>query len=253
MIILSYILALSMIILSVVKTTEIFIMSNKSLEKIETQFVDQTKRLIKQTAKENGNISLTAACMTVLLSFLLLFFVKKMEINFQESKYRKDSYLCVKFLNTKTMKYISDMVHYNWLLRSSFIAVNSGIASVEAEEVFRTFTVLRNLKHYNYLKEIGINNFCKTQEPLSYIQNLPFKTQSPMVLETKLDQTVIIRRNKWTYVYYKLPKGIRIKKSFCLTSNFFIENEFFPKNYYGSTEVPLEDLSNLKCSSGLSL
>ena len=253
MIILSYILAFSLVILSVVKTTEIFIQSNKSLEKIESQFVDQTRRLIKKADNEKGNISLVAALMTVLLSFLLLFFVTKMKLNFQESLYRKDSYLCVKFLNTKTEKYISEMVHFNWLLRSAFIVVNSGMATVEAQGILKTLTIVRNLSHFNYLKKIGLNHYCQSHEVLSYIKNIPFKTQPTLALTTNLDQTVILRQNKWTLYYYKLPNGIRIKKSFCLKSSFLVESEFFPKTNYSTIEIPIEDLSSLKCSSGLSL
>jgi hypothetical protein len=144
MIILNYLLAISLVILSVVKTADIFIQSDKALGKIEAHFVDQTKNLLKTSKNaEKGNISLTAAVLTALLSLLLLFFITKMKIEYREAVYRKDSYLCFHYLNRQTEKYITEMAIFNWSLRAAFAAQGSVVATAEAAEVFNALTIVR--------------------------------------------------------------------------------------------------------------
>ncbi len=250
MTILTYILSFSLVILSVVKTTDIFILSNRSLEKLETQFVKKTKSLLKSSGNNKGNISLTASVMTLLLSLLLLFFVSKMKIEYQEALYRKESYICLRYMNRETEKYINKMAIFNLSLRTAFIASGSGIASIQSAEIFKALVILRNAYHLYYLKKITINNFCNPLETISYLKNFPFKIQTNSTLATNVDETSILRNKKWSYFFYKYPKGIRLKKSFCLKSNFTMKNEFSLDSTSSSEEIPIEDLSNLKCLPG---
>jgi hypothetical protein len=252
MIILNYLLAISLVILSVVKTADIFIQSDKALGKIEAHFVDQTKNLLKTSKNaEKGNISLTAAVLTALLSLLLLFFITKMKIEYREAVYRKDSYLCFHYLNRQTEKYITEMAIFNWSLRAAFAAQGSVVATAEAAEVFKALTIVRNIRHFYYMKKLASNKYCQLPETFSYLKNTPFQIQANLALITNIDETSIMRQNKWSYLYYKRPAGIRLKKSFCLKSEFQMEDVFIPKVTYTSSEVQIAGLSSLKCLSGL--
>jgi hypothetical protein len=248
MIILNYLLAISLVILSVVKTADLFIQSDKALGKIQSQFIDHTKSLLKN---EKGNISLTAAVLTALLSLLLLFYVTKMKIEYREALYRKDSYLCLRFINEQTKNYITEMAIFNWALRAAFAAQGSIIATAEAVEVFKGLTIARNIRHFYYLAKLSRNKYCHLPETAFYLKNTPFKIKSNLSLLTNIDETTIMRQKKWTYMYYQNPAGIRLKKSFCLKSEFQMEDVFIPKTTYTSSEVQIKDLSSLKCFSGL--
>lgn len=249
MFILNYILAFTLILLSVVKTADLFIHSDRALTKLQDQFVKTTKELI---APPKGNISLNAAVLSALLSLLLLFYVTKMKIEYSEARYRKDSYLCGHYLNIQTKKYIKEMSVFNWGLRSAFAAKSTVIAGVEGEVIWRALTHARNLRHFNYLRKLSKNKFCQFPETLSYLKNTPFKIQKTLALVTNIDETSIVREKQWTNTYYKNPKGIRLKKSFCLKSSFQLKNAFTPDPSYQSEEIAIVGLSSLKCLSGSS-
>lgn len=251
MFIINYFLALAIILLSVVKTADLFIQSDKALTKKVQQFEGHTQNLLKKNNEsEKGNISLVAAVFTTLLSLTLLFFITKMKVEYREAVYRKESYLCFQFLNRETQKYIKEMALFNWALKSAFIAQSSGVATAEAISLFKALTFTRNLRHLNYLKKLTINPYCQMPETFSFLKNIPFKTNPSLMLLTNIDQTSIIRLKKWTTTYYKNPKGIRLKKSFCLKSEFQIENSFTPYTTYSSKEIAAGVLSSLKCFSG---
>ncbi|MDO9183834.1 MAG: hypothetical protein Q7U04_15575 [Bacteriovorax sp.] len=253
MIILNYLLAISLVILSVVKTADLFIKSDQALTKIQIQFENQTKQKLKaELQSDKGNISLTAAVLTSILALLLLFYVSKMKIEYKEALYRKDSYLCFQYLNIQTEKYIKEISIFNWSLSTAYAAQASGVATAQAIEVFNALTIARNIRHFFYLKNLANNKYCHFPESLSYLKNTPFQTQSNMALVTNIDETTIVRQNKWSYIYYKKPSGIRLKKSFCLKSEFQIQNAFLPITKILSQEIPILGLSNLKCFSGAS-
>lgn len=247
--ILNYILAISLILLSVVKTADLFIQSDRALTKIQDKFTKTTRELI---APSKGNISLTAAILAVILSSMLFFYVNKMKIEYAEALYRNDSYLCSRYLNTQTEKYIKEMSIFNWSLRAAFAAKFTVISGVPGEVIWKGLIISRNIRHFNYIRKLSKNRFCHLPETLSYLTNTPFKIQKNLSLETNIDETSIVGENQWTYTYYKVPKGIRLKRSFCLRSTFQIENAFTPKTAQQSEEIPIKDLSSLKCLSGSS-
>lgn len=245
--ILNYILAMSLVLLSAVKTADLFIQSDRALNKLQDKFTKTTRELI---APSKGNISLTAAILTVILSSLLLFYVSKMKTEYTEAVYRKDSYLCAAYLNIQTEKYIKEMSIFNLSLRAAFLARSSVISGVSGEVVWKGLTLSRNIRHFNYMRKISKNKFCLLPETVSYLTNTPFKIQKTLNLETNIDETSIVRENQWTYTYYKKPKGIRLKKSFCLKSTFEIENAFTPNTTHQSEEMMIKVSSSLKCLSG---
>jgi len=253
MYILNYLMALSLLIISVAKTTEFFIKSDKFLEKIEHQFVDQTKSLLKQTKNnEKGSISLTAAALTLILSLIFIFYITKMKIEYREAVYRKESYLCFQYMNQKTISYISEMAKFNWALSAAYIAQFSVVATAEAIQTFKALVLTRNIRHFNYIKNLTTNKYCRIPEAISYLKNIPFKTKANYALSTNINEASIMRQSKWTYQYYKLPKGIRLKNSFCLKSDFQMKNAFFPSLKLTSQEFQMTGLSSLKCLPGSS-
>lgn len=247
--ILNYLLAFTLILLSVVKTADLFIISDKALTKIENKFVDKTRALHKN---EKGNISLTAAALTTILSVLLLFYLTKMKLEYKEALYRKESYLCFHYLDVETQKYIKEMAIFNWSLRSAFAARSTVVNGVEGEVIFKALTIARNVRHFIYLKKIAKNKYCQLPETFSYLKNTPYKIREIGALETNLDETSIVRQNKWSYQIIKNPSGIRLSKSFCLISDFQMEGAFSPQSSFQSSEAPIKDLSNLKCFFGSS-
>ena len=253
MYILNYLMAISLLIISVAQTTEFFIKSNKMLEKIEHQFVDQTKNLLKPaTNNEKGSISLLAAILTLILSLIFIFYITKMKIEYREAVYRKESYLCFQYMNKKTIAYIGEMAKFNWALSAAYIAQFSAVATAEAIEAFKALVLARNIRHFNYIKNLATNKYCKIPETISYLKNIPFKTKETYALSTNINETTSMRQSKWTYQYYKLPKGIRLKNSFCLKSNFQMKNAFFPNLKFTSQEFQMTGLSSSKCLPGSS-
>lgn len=195
---------------------------------------------------------MTAAILTALLSSLLLFYVIKMKTEYAEALYRKKSYLCSRYLNIQTEKYIKEMSIFNWSLRAAFAARSSVIGGVSGEIIWKGLTFTRNLRHFNYIRKISKNNFCQLPETISYLTNTPFKIQKTLSLETFIDETSIVRKNQWSNIYYKNPNGIRLKKSFCLKSSFTVKNAFDPKPTHQSEEVEVKVLSSSKCLFGSS-
>jgi hypothetical protein len=249
MIILNYILATCLVILSVVKTADLFIKSDQSLRTLQTKFTKTTKDLI---SSEKGSISLTAALLSVILCSLLFFYITKMKIEYAESKYRKDSYLCSRYLNVQTIKYIKEMSVFNWSLRSAYAAKSTIVNGVSGEILWRAITTARNFRHLIYIKKLVANKYCQINESRSYLSNLPFKNTSSLKLETNIDETTIVRENKWTSTFYKNPNGIRLKNSFCIKTIFLIKNAFLPRPSFQSNEISIGGLSNLKCLYGSS-
>lgn len=246
--ILTYLIALSLVLVSVVKTTGLFFESDKKLQKIERDFIDSTRKLHQN---QKGSITFIAMTLILIVSAMLYFYVGKMNIEYKEAVYRKDSYLCFRFLNQKTQGYISEMAKFNLALRSAFAARSTVVNGVSGEVVFRALIFARNARHYYYLKELVSNKYCASNDALTYLTNLPFLTDNKGALMTAIDETTQMRQNQWTTVIYKIPKGIRLKKSFCLKSTYSIKGVFFPDTKMSSEEVPWADMPSLKCSSGV--
>lgn len=249
MAILNYILSFTIILSSVVKTADLFYKSDKTLNKIQKKFIDQTRSL---NNNQKGSISLSAAALISIIAVLLLFYITKMQIEFKEAVYRKDSYLCFKYLNVKTSNYINEMAKFNISLRAAYLARDTIISGVAGTIIFNGLTIARNAKHLIYLKNLAKNKYCKISDARSFLLNMPFLVNKTMALETNIDETTTLRQNQWSYQLYKVPNGIRLKKSFCLESVFVVQNSFLPNLDYKTKELINGDLLNLKCLSGYS-
>ncbi len=245
--ILTYLLALSITVLSVVKTTGLFYESDRKLGKIQKTFIEKTQALHNN---QKGNITFVALCLVLIISAMLYFYVNKMSIEYKEAVYRKDSYLCFRFLNEKSKDYIKEMAKFNLALRAAFAARNTIVNGVSGEVAFKALTYSRNIRHYYYLKQFAKNNRCGSTDSLSYLKNLPFLTSSTGALETNIDETTQVRQMQWTNTIYKIPKAIRKKNSFCLKTTFQMKNAFFPDLKMNSEEIPAGGMPFLKCFSG---
>ncbi|MGZ3787924.1 MAG: hypothetical protein ACXVLQ_05340 [Bacteriovorax sp.] len=249
MVILDYLLAISLVLLSVVKTADLFFTSDKALTRTQENFKEYTRGLHKNN---KGSISLSAAALTAVMASLMMFYLLKMKIEYREAVYRKESYLCFHYLNTETKKYIKEMALFNWSLRAAFAARNTIINGTSGEVIWKALTVSRNARHFYYLTKISNNKFCQIPEGLPYLKNTPFKLQKTLALEVNIDETSIVRQNQWSYLFYKNPSGIRLKESFCLKTDFQMEGAFSTSSKYQTSEVGMAAILALKCFSGSS-
>lgn len=239
--ILAYVLSFSLLIMSVIKVTGLFTHGSKNLESTQKEFIKDTRK-----THNTGSITLMAAMLTMMISLLLLFFALKFKVELQEARFRKDSYLCFNNLNIKTSNYITDMTRFNWALRSAYIATYSLVATAEALAVFKALKIARDVVHYNYLKELISNSVCKDKiPPVSYLKNLPYKTNMAFKLNTLIDGTTIVRENKWSLTYLKKPKGIRLSRVFLLKAELELNGSFVPDFKIKTKEQAVPDFSKL--------
>ncbi|MBY0415952.1 MAG: hypothetical protein K2Q18_17405 [Bdellovibrionales bacterium] len=244
--ILNYLLSLSILVMSVIKVTDLFLHIDHDLKAKRLEFIKDTKK-----THEQGSITLIGILFTLMLSALLMFFALKFKIELKEDRYRKDSYLCFHYLNITTANYISDMTKLNWALSSAYAAQFTGVATVQAKAAFEALEIARDLRHIYHLKKLATNQYCKsTIETMPYLLNLPYKTKGQLKLETLPDGTTMIRKNQWSINFYKNPQGIRLKKSFCLKADMRMENDFFPNFTTKTSETTMEGFSKLKCLVG---
>jgi hypothetical protein len=246
MTIIAYLLSFTLLVTSVIKVTDLFIHADKVLDSKRLEFIQQTKK-----THQDGSITLMGALLTVMLSALLMFFALKFKVELAEARYRKDSYLCFQDLNLQTENYISDITKLNWALTSAYAATFTGVATVMAKATFEGLQLARDARHLLYIKDLALSSYCKSKTAaLLYIKNQPYKTHNYIKLATSFDGTTFIRENKWTVAYYKSPKGIRIKNSFCLQADMEIENSYVPNFKIKTKEISMAGFSKLKCLSG---
>ncbi len=243
-----YIVSLTILITSVIKVADVFIALDKDLAAKRSEFVKKTRALHKN---QDGNITLMAILLTLMVSALLMFFTVKDKIELDEARYRKDSYLCFEYLNNETEFYIEDMSKFNALLRTLYAAQFAPHATAAAKVAFETAVVARNARHFYYIKVLLKNKWCKdSSESLSYIKNFPYEINLAFILQTNIDQTTILKAKSWTVTHYKNPTGIRPKNSFCLKAEMKVSGIIIPKFAIKTAEVSMKDFSKLKCLSG---
>lgn len=243
-----YILCLTILFTSVIKVTDVFIELDKKLATKQKIFIKKTKSLHQN---ENGSITLIAILFTLMISALLMFFALKNKIELKEVQYRRDSYLCFHSLNIETENYIKDISKFNIALRTLYIAQFSPNTAAAAQVAFRATKIARNSRHFFYIKTLLHNIYCKDiNESSLYIKNIPYKVSSALILQTNIDETTKIKVKKWKVTHYKIPQGIRLKKSFCLEASMSADGSFFPNFKIQTAEIAMEGFSKLKCSSG---
>ena len=244
--ILAYILSFSLLVMSVIKVTDLFFQSSKNLESIQKDFIKETKQ-----THDKGSITLTAALFTVILSLLLIFFSIKFKIEMKEARYRKDSYLCFRYLNITTNNYIFDMTRFNWGLRTAYLASLSLIGTAEAMAAFKSLKLARDVVHYNYLKNLMKNSFCKDKiPPFTFLKNLPYETYMALQLKINFDGTTKVREKKWSLLYLKSPQGIRLSRAFFLTADMELNGNFLPNLKIKTRERAIMGFSKLNYLSG---
>lgn len=246
--ILTYIIALSLTVASVAQTTGLFYQSDRKLQEIQQNFIQKTRDLHKN---EKGSMTFVAITLVLIISAMFYFYITKMSIEYKEAVYRKDSYLCQRFLNQTTKSYIGQISKFNSALRTAFAARNTLVNGISGEVVFRGLVYARNARHFYYLKQLVDNKYCSPDNSAAYLSNLPFETLATGMLETNIDETTKIRKAQWTNVIYRNPSGIRLKKSFCLKTSFQVKGAFFPDLKMNSEEVPVGGMSSLRCLSGV--
>lgn len=243
-----YILSFTILITSVIKVADVFMDLDRNLSAKRSEFIKKTQKLHKN---QDGNITLMAALLTLMISGLLMFLTVKNKVELDEARYRKDSYLCFEYLNNETEFYIEDMSKFNILLRALYAAQFAPNATAAAKTAFETAKMTRNARHFYYVKILFKNKWCKDPlESSSYIKNFPYETTLAFVLQTNIDETTKLKAQKWTVTHYKKPNGIRLKNSFCLKADLKVEGIMLPKFKIKTAEISMRDFSKLKCLSG---
>lgn len=244
--ILNYLLSFSLLIMSVIKVTDLFIHTSKKLDSKRSEFIRETKK-----THQTGSITLMGALLTVMMSALLFFFAYKFKVELNEARYRKDSYLCFNHMNIITENYIFDMTKLNIALRAAYLAKFSVVATEIAIAAHKALVIAKNLRHLYYLKTLMTSKYCKSKLAIrSYLLNQPYKTTGMTILSSNMDGSTIVRKNKWKVTYYQSPKEIRLKKSFCLQADLELEGSFIPNLKIKTKELPMGVFSKLKCSAG---
>lgn len=240
--ILNYLLSLTLLIMSVIKVTDLFIHTNKTLDAKRMEFIRQTKK-----THQDGSITLMGALLTVMMSALLMFFAYKFKMELSEARYRKDSYLCFNHLNIITENYISDMAKLNVALRIAYAAKAIKAGAIAHPPLL----IAKNMRHLYFLKTLMGSTYCKSKTAIrSYLFNQPYKTTGLAILSANIDGTTIVRKNKWKVTYYQPPERMRLKKSFCLQADLEMEGSFIPNFKIKTKELPMGVFSKLKCSAG---
>lgn len=224
--IISYLLGISFIVISTFSFCKIFIKEDREITKIENSFIKKTKNSL---SSQRGSISLVGASFCLILTFFILFLANKMRVEFYEAKYRKESYLCFHYLNGQTTKYVKEMGHFNKVLLASTLAMAFPPTTAKAKIVHDATKWTRNLRHIFYLTTFRSNEYCSnTLENLVYLKNWPFKLNKTFLLKENFDGSSIVRKEKWSVSYRKLPKRIRLKKSFALKASFELNDPYLP-------------------------
>lgn len=240
--VLNYLLVFTVLITSVVNTADVFIKANSNLNRTRQEFIRLTKE-----KHNSGSISLSGCLFALMFTLLLMFFALKFKVELNEARYRRDSYLCMNYLNVKTENYIYDMTAFNWLLRTAFAA---RMSSPQAMAIFEGLKIARNSRHAFYLKELFSYKFCSKEMSFIYFKSLPYKTNAAILLQTNIDETTQLRESKWTYHLMKYPSGIRYSNSFCLQSTYQMEGVMVPNTKVETSEISNKGISKLKCLSG---
>ena len=185
------------------------------------------------------------AILTAILSLFLLFLVLKMQIEYREAVYRKDTYLCFRYLNKQTEDYVSLITRFNWAIRSAYLAQFSGVGSTQAAATFKGLVSARNIAHISYVKNLISNTYCSKLESNNFVKNLPYKTTNLFILDCKKDGTTEVRDKEWINIIAKIPSKIRLSHLFAIKIKYAIEGEFFPNFQVRSQEISMQDLPNL--------
>ena len=249
--IITYLISFSILIVSVIKMTDTVLSLDQKHQKIKEEFVQKTRSTLSKIKNDKGNMTIMGAMLTFILSGFIIFLIYKHDLELKESKYRKESYLCMTYLNIETEKYVSAMSKFNWVFRGLFISLAAGVNTPQIKLIIESTKKIRLARHIAYLKNLKSNKFCNSFElSLSYLSHLPYKTNNLLYLETEFDESTILGEKKWTVILFKKPKGIRLKKSFYLKTYFSLESSFSSNLKVETSEIPIVDLSDLNSLSG---
>lgn len=243
--ILSALIATSFLVLTFVGSGQLFLKADRNLLKQQDQFVELTKKELKK-----GSISLIAASLTACLSGMLLFYLFRMRLEFSEAKYREKNYLCTLFLNNETSLYVKRMAKINISLRALYLLNSTRVNGVSTKLLIEALKKARNLIHFNYLSLIAKNRFCSLPYSRDYLKNFPYILKNQTELDVNYDETSKLRAKQWINVVWQNPKGIRLKKFFCIQNQFELSNPFTTVKIVKSQEIGWGEAVRSKCWSG---
>ncbi len=245
---LAHIVAISLLITSVIQVADAFLELDKNLIKHTDSFIKQTKNTL---TNDKGHFSFVAVLFLFIISGLLNFYVLKNNLLIKETRFRKDSYLCMKYLNRETSNYLVEMNQLNRIFRALFLAYSTGVSAAKIKLAVEATKKIRLIKHLNYIKRITINPYCPEKYMSAhYLKNFPYETSLITQLKTQIDETTSLRKNLWTTTILKNPKNLRRKKAFCLKTTFTVKSNFDTSIKIKEEEIPLGGFQSWKCSFG---
>lgn len=233
--ILNYIFSISVIVMSAIGLVDIYILSNKKLEKIEQKFITDTKALL---INKKGNLSIFFGLILLMLTALFTLLSLKMKSDYNYANYRKESYLCYRFLNINTENYINTVNKLNVAIDVALAAIfftgtnTLWIAAKKALDSYHNFMIL----------QFKNSKYCSTLDALTYFKNFPYKIKGPfMQLELSNEGTAQLKEKKWTSFILKKSNGFSKKKAFCLKRTWELENAYFAKPKFSDQEIGVLD------------
>lgn len=135
-------------------------------------------------------------------------------------KNRIDTYLCFKFLNIKSIKYIKKINALNTVIQLAYPLLIIPALSAEAKSTIEASKTIQDIIYISYMKNLSFNSFCTIKQASSFIYQHPFKRISAILLlggfKRKSNHTTQISKKKWAVWGFSKFKFIRNKKNILL-------------------------------------
>lgn len=165
---------------------------------------------------QKGEVTLVASLLIFLLLGIVLICSIELKHSFNHLKRRTDLFLCVKEAKGELNQFITSIGKTNWAIknlnRSEIILMLLPAGMVGANNLEKLKKVIihsQDLKLFNYLKTLN-----DLRKKGCQLDPRMFMTPFEMNLTTfkrDINQAVTLRRNEWSYAFYKMPYLIKLK------------------------------------------
>lgn len=188
---------------------------------------------------QQGNISLISVILVLAIFSGYINSLFELKNNHLSIKNRLKLYLCFKYLNKATKKYIKRMNAYNGVIQVTNAMKLNPKTTAAAQTTQKLTIVLQNLYHLSYVKKIISNRYCTSTQPFFYIKKIPYQTKTLFKLQRGPDKTTELRKKKWQ-VYLTFPvkklKKISATKKITLKAQFKVKSKYSLKVSFTSEE-----------------
>lgn len=193
--------------------------------------------------KQNGQATLLFVSVFTIITLFFTYFAYQQFYNFSLIKERAKTYLCYKFLHTKTIKYSSQMALANTTLMGLYPLTLLPPTAPAARSTRLMVMAAQTAMHISYLKSLLKNNFCSFTQAAFFIKNIPYRYSGP-ILKRNYAYVALQRKKKWKN-YVTATK----EPYFTIIGNYQLSNVFAEIKFIKSQEITM-DLPLLKQLSG---